>query len=113
MVQNTGISTKFLTYKVYAESSELFVKNLFLAIFGSHLEILRKMQELMYHGKSGRWSNSDKIFDPQGIHRVICNSLLKIFSLHFVKTGFPTIFDGDFEFLHKIQKHVYFGNGAR
>ena len=40
------ISTKFLTHRVFAESTGDFSQNHFPATFGGHLEFLRKMQNV-------------------------------------------------------------------
>ena len=64
------------------------------------------MQKCIYLGNGARYSHFDNIFDPQGIHRVICSILPKIV--------FPPLFGGHIEFLHKMQKKTnYLGNGAR
>ena len=66
-----------------------FHKNHFPAIFGGHLEFLRKMhlvflrkaQKRIHLGNGVRESDFDKILDPQGICR--------LFWRHFAKITFP------------------------
>ena len=77
---------KILPARYTQSHLQLFAKNRFPAIFGSHLEILCKMQKYLYLGNSMRWNDSDKIFDPQGIHRFLCNCLPKIVFPPFLAT---------------------------
>ena len=76
---------KFLTCKVYTESSATICQKSFPTIFRSHLEILRKMQKRMYLENSAKWSN--------------CN--------------FHVIFEGHLEFLCNMQKDVCLRYGDR
>ena len=48
MVQDRMILAKFMTVRVSAESSGDFTQKSFPAIFGGHLEFLRKMQKCVY-----------------------------------------------------------------
>ena len=99
---------KFLTRGVSAESAGDFSKNCFPAIFGGHLEFLRKKkQERIYLINGTRWSDFNKIFDPQGICRFYC--LLATFP----KIVFPPFLVSHLEFLHKMQKCIYLVNGER
>ena len=50
MVQERAISMKFLTHRVSPESTDNFSQILFAAIFGDHLEFLRKPQKRIYLG---------------------------------------------------------------
>ena len=64
----------------------LFAEICFPALFGGHLEFLCKMQKCIYLGNGVRWSDFEKIFGPQGIHRVICHFSPKIVFLQFLAT---------------------------
>ena len=59
------------------------------------------MQKHVFLGYGARYCNFDEIFHPQGMCGIIYNN------------GFPAIFDGPSEFLHKMQKRIYLLNGAR
>ena len=80
----------------------LFAKNHFPAIFGSHLEFLRKMHE---HIHLGRYAILTKFLTPRVYAESFATFSQKMFSLHF--------FDGHLEFLRKTKKLVYLRNPVR
>ena len=83
---------------------QLFPKIVFHPLLAGILNFLVKRQKDVYLGNGVRYSEFNNIFDPQGICRVYWGL--------FAKQLFPATFGGHLEFLHKMQKRVYLGNGA-
>ena len=101
-VRDGAILLKYLTHRVYAESSATISQK----SFSLHLEILRKCEceNVRILKMVPDTAISTKNFDLQGIHRVICN---------FCQNFFPTIFVGHLEFLREMQKCIYLVNSSR
>ena len=82
----------------------LFAQNYFPAIFGGHLEFLRKSQKCNYLRNGAKYSEFKEMFGPPGYPGS---------SDTFARNCLPAIFTSHLEFLHKMQKRIYLRNSAR
>ena len=114
-VRDRAIMSKFSTHRVSQQTSLAnFQKNLLsskmVAILNFRIFAKNaKTQICFYLLNHVRQSSFVGIFDPYGNS---VNYTLQLLAT-FPKNHFPAIFGGHLEFLRKMQKRNYLGNGAR
>ena len=69
-IRDRAISSEFLTHRVVQEYPMPRGEISIFATFGGHLGFLRKMKKCEYLKKRTRYSDFERIFDPQGSTRV-------------------------------------------
>ena len=93
-VRDRAISSKFSSNRLSKQSTLANFQKFFLSLKVTEFEFLPKMEK-------HKLASISLTIDVQ--------SLLATLS----KNRFPATFGGHLEFLHKIQKRIYLGNGAR
>ena len=71
-IRDRAISSEFLTHRVVQECLVPRGKISFFATFGGHLGFEWKMKKSEFLKNRKRYSDFERIFDPQGSTRVSC-----------------------------------------
>ena len=102
--QDGVISTNFLNHRVSAETTGDFLQNNISAILAAILNFCVKRKNTFISETERDRAISTKFLT----HRVFASSTGDL-----LQNRFPATFGGHLEFLHKMQKCIYIGNGAR